>query len=76
MELVKNLKPIHTEEREHYTINQYWFGYQSFDKDNNPLIRSASLEDCDYWTDQYLKAQQEGWSESRVVNDGKVGGKL
>ena len=70
--------PIETTDHGHFRVSQYWYGYQSYDKDNKPLIYSASEEDCLHWTHRFLKAEQEGgWADdSRVVNDGKVGGKL
>lgn len=69
--------PINTVEHECFDIHEYWFGFQSYGKDGRPIIRSHTLTDCELWTDKYLKAQQDGgWSLGRVVNDGKVGGKL
>ena len=51
--------------------------YQSYDKDNNPLIYSGQLDHCVFWSHKFLAATQDGWaSESKVLNDGKVGGKL
>ena len=61
-----------------FTIDKGNWGYQSFDREGNKLILSLSEWECEFWSRRYLKAQQEGgWpEESRVMNDGKVGGKL
>lgn len=52
--------------------------YHSATKDGRELITSLTAEQCVTGTRFYLKGEQEGWSEenSRVVNDGTVGGKL
>ena len=68
--------PISTKSYKFFDVKEFFFGFQSYDKEGEPLILSHSLNDCYYWSDQYLKAKQEGWSKGRVVNDGKVGGKL
>ena len=61
-----------------FTIDKGNWGYQSFDREGNKLILSLSEWECEFWSRKYLMAQQEGWPESmsRVMNDGKVGGKL
>ena len=47
-------------------------------KDGEKLVTSFSKQMCIDHTRFYLKGRQEGWDieQSRVVNDGKVGGKL
>ena len=47
-------------------------------KDGEKLVTSLSKQMCIDHTRFYLKGRQEGWDEeqSRVVNDGVVGGKL
>lgn len=71
-------KPINSTDYNDFRVDELWFGYQSYDKENNPLIRSHHLEDCIYWTERYLASKEDGeWSSSnRVLNDGVVGGKL
>jgi len=61
-----------------FTIDKGNWGYQSFDRNGNKLILSLSMWECEMWSRKYLKAQQDGgWpGESRVMNSGKVGGKL
>ena len=47
-------------------------------KDGRELVTALSENVCIQMTRFYLKGEQEGWGESnsRVVNDGVVGGKL
>lgn len=47
-------------------------------KDGEKLVTSSSKQLCIDHTRFFLKGRQEGWDieQSRVVNDGKVGGKL
>lgn len=47
-------------------------------KDGEKLVTSSSKHLCIDHTRFFLKGRQEGWDieQSRVVNDGKVGGKL
>ncbi len=47
-------------------------------KDGEELVTSLTEDICIRMTRFYLKGRQEGWSSgnSRVVNDGVVGGKL
>lgn len=47
-------------------------------KDGEKLVTSLSKQLCIDHTRFFLKGRQEGWDteQSRVVNDGKVGGKL
>ena len=62
-----------------FTVDKGVHGFQSFDKEGAKMIYSFGEDLCVYWSRQWLMAQQEGWPESmggRVVNDGKVGGKL
>ena len=52
--------------------------WHSVTKDGEELVTALSEQLCIRMTRFYLKGRQEGWSEesSRVMNDGKVGGKL
>ena len=52
--------------------------WHSAAKDGEELVTALTEDQCVSGTRFYLKGRQEGWSEdnSRVVNDGKVGGKL
>ena len=52
--------------------------WHSAAKDGEELVTALSEELCIRMTRFYLKGRQEGWDEasSRVMNDGKVGGKL
>jgi len=52
--------------------------WHSAAKDGEELVTALDEQGCISGTRFYLKGRQEGWSEdnSRVVNDGKVGGKL
>lgn len=52
--------------------------WHSVTKDGEELVTSLDKEGCISGTRFYLKGRQEGWPEesSRVLNDGKVGGKL
>ena len=59
-----------------FTIDEGTWGFHSIDREGKKLILSATEWECEFWTRAWLKAQQEGWPESRVVNDGKVSGKL
>jgi len=47
-------------------------------KDGEKLVTSLTKDMCIDHTRFFLKGRQEGWEteQSRVVNDGKVGGKL
>lgn len=55
-----------------------WKMWTSYHKNGDGLITSLTKENCISATRFYLKGLQEGWSQddSRVVNDGFVGGKL
>ena len=59
-----------------FTIDEGNWGFQSFDREGRKIILSATEWECEMWTRRWIKAQQEGWTDSRVVNDGKVAGKL
>ena len=59
-----------------FTVDEGVHGWQSFNKEGEKMIFSHSEEDCVFWSRCWLKAQQEGWPDSRVVNSGVVGGKL
>jgi uncharacterized protein YukE len=52
--------------------------WHSAAKNGEELVTALSEELCVRMTRFYLKGRQEGWNEesSRVLNDGKVGGKL
>lgn len=50
-----------------------WFSYG---KDGKALVTSPTKQLCIDHTRFYLKGCQEGWTDSRVVNSGVVGGKL
>ena len=52
--------------------------WTSYDKEDKPLVSGLTEHDCLTMTRFYLKGKQEGWddNQSRVVNDGVVGGKL
>ncbi|AOO10430.1 hypothetical protein RW03080701_061 [Synechococcus phage S-RIM8] len=52
--------------------------YHSAAKDGEELVTALTAEQCVAGTRFYLKGRQEGWNTetSRVMNDGKVGGKL
>lgn len=47
-------------------------------KDGREVITALTEEACISGTRFHLKGEQEGWSEenSRIINDGVVGGKL
>ena len=59
-----------------FTIDEGVHGFQSFSREGEKLIYSMTEWECEFWSRAYLKAQQEGWPDSRVVNSGVVGGKL
>ena len=52
--------------------------WHSAAKNGEELITAMTEQQCISGTRFYLKGRQEGWgkSNSRVMNDGKVGGKL
>ena len=52
--------------------------WHSAAKDGEELVTALTEKQCISGTRFYLKGRQEGWSghDSRVMNDGKVGGKL
>jgi len=61
-----------------FRVNKDRFLWKSYLKDGTELVSGLTKEIVIRMTRFYLKGKQEGWSEetSRVVNDGKVGGKL
>ena len=61
-----------------FRVNKDRFLWKSYLKDGTELVSGLTKEVVIHMTRFYLKGKQEGWSEdnSRVVNDGKVGGKL
>ena len=52
--------------------------WHSITKEEKELVTALSEDLCIHMTRFYLKGLQEGWDSqnSRVLNDGKVGGKL
>ena len=50
--------------------------WHSASKDGKELVTALSKDVCIEMTRFYLKGKQEGWPDSRVLNDGVVGGKL
>jgi hypothetical protein len=61
-----------------FYVEKARFLWHSKDKDGNGLVSAVTEAQCINATRFYLKGKQEGWNEdnSRVVNDGTVGGKL
>ena len=61
-----------------FRVNKDRFLWKSYLKDGTEQVSGLTKEIEIRMTRFYLKGKQEGWSEdnSRVVNDGKVGGKL
>lgn len=61
-----------------FYVQKARFLWHSFDKEDNGLVSALDEKTCVQMTRFYLKGLQEGWSSenSRVVNDGTVGGKL
>ena len=43
-----------------FFIKEFAHGFQSYKTDEEPLVFSATHHECKYWTDQVLKAKQEG----------------
>lgn len=50
--------------------------WHSANKEGKELVTALSEDVCVHMTRFYLKGLQEGWGETRVLNDGFVGGKL
>jgi len=62
-----------------FRVYKTYYGlWHSARKDGTELITAIDENVCIQMTRFYLKGLRDGWSEkdSRVVNDGKVGGKL
>lgn len=61
-----------------FTVDKGSWGYQSFTREGDKVILSMTEWECVMWTRAWLKAKQDGsWPDAaRVMNDGKVGGKL
>ena len=59
-----------------YVKQQRWGTWDSYDKDDNPLVTSFTEEQCISATRFILKGRQEGFSEPAKVHEGTVGGKL
>jgi len=89
--MVETKTQVTETQKEHPEISEYtWIDdvfrvyktkyglWHSAAKDGEELVTALSEELCIRMTRFYLKGRQEGWSEqeSRVMNDGKVGGKL
>ncbi len=58
-----------------YVEQQKWGTWNSYDKDQKPLVTSLTEKQCIAATRFYLKGRQEGFSESKTY-EGQVGGKL
>lgn len=58
-----------------YVKEQKWGTWDSYDKKDKCIITSLTEEECVRATRWYLKAKQEGFSETQTYN-GTVGGKL
>lgn len=50
--------------------------WHSSSKTGEQLVTAMTEQQCIDATRFYLKGRQEGWGETRVLNDGIVGGKL
>jgi hypothetical protein len=59
-----------------YVQKQRWGTWISENLEGKQLVTSFSKEQCLYATRFYLKGLQEGFSESEIVHEGTVGGKL
>jgi hypothetical protein len=59
-----------------YVKNQRWGTWDSYDKEDKPILTSLTEEQCISATRFYLKGLQEGFPEPKKVHDGVVGGKL
>lgn len=58
-----------------YVKQQQWGTWDSYDKEDKPLITSLTEENCIAATRFYLKGIQEGFPETKT-HEGTVGGKL
>ena len=58
-----------------YCEKQRWGTWNSYDKDDNPLVTSLTEDTCIAATRSILKWCQEGFPESHT-HEGTVGGKL
>jgi hypothetical protein len=58
-----------------YVQQQRWGTWNSYDKDEKPLVTSFTEQSCIAATRFYLKGRQEGFTESQTY-EGVVGGKL
>ena len=56
-----------------YTIKEVKKCFQSYNNDGEPLVYSGSEWECRFWTEELLK---NTLNDGKVVNDGKVNGKL
>lgn len=89
--MVETKIEVDEDQKEHPEISEYtWIDdvfrvyktkyglWHSAAKDGEELVTALSEQLCIRMTRFYLKGRQEGWPEdsSRVMNDGKVGGKL
>jgi hypothetical protein len=89
--MVEHETQVIEDQKEHPEISEYtWIDdcfrvyktkyglWHSAAKDGEELVTAMTEDQCISGTRFYLKGRQEGWPEdsSRVMNDGKVGGKL
>jgi hypothetical protein len=58
-----------------YVKQQRWGTWDSYDKDDKPLVTSLTEQLCVEATRFYLKGKQEGFYESKSY-EGQVSGKL
>lgn len=58
-----------------YLKQQRWGTWDSYDKDDKPLVTSLTEQLCIEATRFYLKGKQEGFSEFKSY-EGQVSGKL
>lgn len=53
-----------------------WGTWRSFDKDGKEILTSLTEEECVRATRWYLKARQDGFTDTAATYDSVVGGKL
>lgn len=58
-----------------YVKKQRWGTWDSYDKEDKPILTSLTEDICVSATRFYLKGRQEGFPESKSY-EGQVGGKL
>ena len=60
-----------------FTVDRHrWGTWQSYDQQGQELITSLTEEGCINATRWWLKARQDGFTDSGVTYDSTVGGKL